>query len=323
MSAWPKPAFSEAFACDARHAALRARAELMLALMDDAAAIARRHYQSATLAVDAKADDSPVTIADREIESALRARILAAFPRDSVLGEEHGETRGPDSADARGDIPADIAADSGGDRGRWRWIIDPIDGTVSFAAGVPLFATLVGLEHECEHTNAGGAPHGRIRAGVCAMHALGERVWAVEGEGAWWDRVAPDRGVRRERAKVSRCAELAQALVCTTGLEYFERAGRTDALVAVARRAKRIRGWSDCYGGMLVATGRADAWFDPVMHAWDSGPFPVILAEAGGVFTDFSGSVDVRGGSAVAAPPALHAELLRVIAQTRDASRDA
>jgi len=84
-----------------------------------------------------------------------------------------------------------------------------------------------------------------------------------------------------------------------------------------------VRGWSDCYGGMLVATGRADAWFDPVMNPWDSGPFPVILAEAGGVFTDFLGRPDVRGGSAVAASPALHAELLVLLRGHASASQDA
>ena len=298
MSAARGPGWSEAFARDASAAPLRARAELMLSLADLAAAVALRHFQSKSLVVDAKSDDSPVTVADREIELALRTRILAQFPLDAVLGEEHGEIHGAAYADARD-------AHSGG----WRWIIDPIDGTVSFAAGVPLFATLIGLEE------TGAAPEGRIRAGICAMHALDERVWAVEGQGAWWDRHVAG-AMRRERAQVSRCAALSQALVCTTGLEYFERARRIDALVAVARRAKRIRGWSDCYGGMLVATGRADAWFDPVIHPWDSGPFPVILAEAGGVFTDFAGRVDVRGGSAIAASPALHAELLRTIADS-------
>ena len=80
----------------------------------------------------------------------------------------------------------------------------------------------------------------------------------------------------------------------------------------MARAAARVRGWSDCYGGMLVATGRADGWLDPVMHPWDSGPFPVILAEAGGVFSDFRGRADIRGGSAIAGSPAVHAALLRL-----------
>ena len=258
------------------------RVALLLELAERAGTVALRHFQSASLAVESKSDASPVTEADREIESLLRATIAADFPDDAILGEEHGEQSG---------------------RSGWRWVIDPIDGTVSFAAGVPLFGTLIGLEHR-----------DRIVAGICAMPALGERVWAAEGHGAWWERASADGTRRRTRAAVRPCARLSDALVCTTGLEYFERAQATDALVRVARASGRMRGWSDCYGGMLVATGRAEAWIDPVMNPWDSGPFPVILSEAGGVFTDWRGRSDIRGGSAVACHAELHAELLATLA---------
>jgi histidinol phosphatase-like enzyme (inositol monophosphatase family) len=244
-----------------------------------------RHFQSMSLAVHAKPDASPVTEADLEIEALLREQIAADFPDDGLLGEEHGAQEGTSG---------------------FRWVIDPIDGTISFAAGVPLFGTLIGLE-----LTRGAARE--IVAGICAMPALGESVWAARGQGAWWERRGTDGAIHRTAARVRASVPLAEALVCTTGLEYFERAGRSDALVAIARAAQRVRGWSDCYGGMLVATGRADAWFDPVMNPWDSGPFPVILAEAGGVFTDWHGRCDIHGGSAIAAAPALHAELVRVI----------
>ena len=259
------------------------RSDLMLHMADLADAIALRHFQSAELSVDTKADHSPVTIADREIESMIRAEVARAYPSDAILGEEHGESAGSSG---------------------FRWIIDPIDGTISFATGVPLFGTLIGIERIGD---------GLIVAGVCSMPALGERVWAARGAGAWWERRDPRGRITRVPARVRPCPSLARALVCTTGLEYFERAGATSTLVSVARAAGRVRGWSDCYGGMLVATGRADGWFDPVMNPWDSGPFPVIVAEAGGVFTDFRGRPDFRGGSAVAGSPALHAELLQVI----------
>ena len=234
------------------------RVEFMLRLADLAGVIALRHFQTADLAIDRKSDDSPVTVADRSIESALRTEIAREFPGDALLGEEHGE----------------VAGTSG-----WRWVIDPIDGTISFSTGVPLFGTLIGLERGTD-----------VIAGICSMPALGERVWAARGRGAWWERVGPDGDVRRTAARVRECASLGHALVCTTGLEYFERARCSNTLVALARAAGRVRGWSDCYGGMLVATGRADGWLDPVMNPWDSGPFPVIVAEAGGVFSDFSGA---------------------------------
>lgn len=266
------------------------RIALMRSLAEAAAAVAMRHFQSATLGVRAKSDASPVTEADLEIETLLRERIAAERPDDGLLGEEHGLREGSSG---------------------YRWVIDPIDGTISFAAGVPLFGTLIALEH-------GDGPARSVVAGVCSMPALGERVWAARGQGAWWERRAADGSIHRGAARVRAAVPLAEALVCTSGLEYFERAARTDALVAVARAAGRIRGWSDCYGGMLVATGRADAWFDPIMQPWDSGPFPVILAEAGGAFTDWRGRADIHGGSAVAAAPALHAELLGLL--RRDAA---
>lgn len=261
--------------------AIDARIERMLELADRAASVAMRYFQSERLAIDSKSDDSPVTQADREIESLLRQAVQQEFANDSFLGEEHGEVHGTSG---------------------WKWVVDPIDGTVSFANGVPLFGTLIGVE-------CGGT----VVAGVCSMPALGERVWAAAGRGAWWERTRPDGSAARSPARVRECASLGSALVCTSGPEYFERAGRIPAFIAVARKAGRIRGWSDCYGGLLVATGRADGWFDPVMNPWDSGPFPVILAEAGGVFTDFEGRPGMYGGSAVAACAGVHGELLREI----------
>ncbi|MEY2795459.1 MAG: Histidinol-phosphatase, partial [Planctomycetota bacterium] len=270
---------------------LAPRVALLRSLADRADEIALTHFQRSELVTKTKADASPVTEADIAIETALREMIRRAFPTDSLLGEEHGEEHG----DKNHELPANDPSNHV-DRGTFRWILDPIDGTVSFANGVPLFGTLIGLEHEVRGAR-------EIVAGVCSMPALGERLSAARGLGATWERA----GRAPTPARVRPCTRLADALVCTTGLEYFERNHTTDALVRVARAAGRVRGFSDCYGGMLVATGRADAWFDPVMNPWDSGPFPVIFAEAGGVFTDWHGREDVRGGSAVAAGAAVHA----------------
>ncbi|MFM1824169.1 MAG: hypothetical protein RI967_2435, partial [Planctomycetota bacterium] len=110
-------------------------------------------------------------------------------------------------------------------------------------------------------------------------------------------------------ARVRPCARLADALVVTTGLEYFERTGRTDALVRLARAAGRIRGWSDGYGLVLVATGRADASVEPLMMPWDMAPFAVILPEAGGVCTDWAGRRDIRTQACIAANDCVAAEI--------------
>ena len=269
----------------ADQAALHGRVSLMRQLAAEAGHVAMRHFQRDGLGVSAKPDASPVTEADLEVESLLRSRILGAFPQDGILGEEHGAHPGTSG---------------------FRWVIDPIDGTVSFAAGVPLFGTLIAIER----VDAGAEA---VVAGICAMPALGESVWAAKNLGAWWERADAQGAVHRTPARVRPSVALAEALVCTSGIEYFTHADRIDALVAVSKAARRIRGWSDCYGGMLVATGRADAWFDPVMYPWDCGPFPVIVAEAGGIFTDWSGASGIRGRSALAAAPGLHAELLSVV----------
>jgi histidinol phosphatase-like enzyme (inositol monophosphatase family) len=268
---------------DAADAALDRRLALLRAAAAEAGSLALSWFRRDDLAVERKSDDSPVTQADRACESLLREAIRAAFPDDGLLGEEHGAEPGTSG---------------------FTWIIDPIDGTVSFARGVPLFGTLVAIER---HTDTGP----RVVAGICELPALGERVWAAEGRGAWWERAGHDP----VQARVSPVARLAEALVGTTGYEYFHRAGSLETLDRLHRAAGRIRGWSDCYALALAATGRCDAVVEPWMNPWDSGPFPVIFAEAGGVFTDWEGHSDLRRPTAVAANPLLHRELLRLLAE--------
>ena len=267
----------------AEHAsgALRERTELMRSLAEDAGAYVLARFQQPGLAVDRKADESPVTEADRGSESLIRREIRDRFPDDGILGEEHGDEPG---------------------RGRYRWVIDPIDGTVSFARGVPLFGVLLALEDI-----SGSAPE--VVAGACELPALGERVWAARGQGAWWERA----GRPAERARVSPTARLSDALVATTGIEYFRRAGNERALDVLSSRAGRMRGWSDCYCLALTATGRCDAAVEPWMNPWDSGPFPVIFEEAGGAFSAWDGTPGIHGRTAVAANPALHRELVALL----------
>ncbi|MDE3126379.1 MAG: histidinol phosphate phosphatase [Gemmatimonadota bacterium] len=161
-----------------------------------------------------------------------------------------------------------------------QWIIDPIDGTKSFVRGIPLWGSLVAV---CEGS--------RVLAGAAAYPALGEHLAAAPGQGCWWNAA---------RCRVSDCANMGDATVLTTDerfLEHRERGARWRALAAGAAVA---RSWGDCVGYLLVATGRAEVMADPVLSAWDAAPFLPILAEAGGVFTDWSGVATIRGGSAIA-----------------------
>jgi histidinol-phosphatase len=170
-----------------------------------------------------------------------------------------------------------------------RWILDPIDGTKAFTCGVPLYTNLLALEDD----------HG-IAIGVINVPALGETVWAGRGLGAHSE---------RGPARVSDVADLAGAFVMTSAIDGWD-PGRLDALAATGAL---LRTWGDGYGYALVATGRAAAMVDPVVEAYDVGPMPVILDEAGGRFSDLGGSVTVSGGSGLGTNGTLHDALLEVL----------
>jgi histidinol-phosphatase len=256
---------------------LASRLGFAVAVAREAGNIALGYFRNPDLVVEKKADLSPVTRADREAEALLVRRIRAAYPEDGILGEELGE-----SPSQSGD----------------RWILDPIDGTRSFARGVPLFGTLVALEHA-----------GQIVIGVIHLPACGETVYAATGEGTWW-RTNDDSPVR---ARVSGVDSLSHALCLCTSPEGLVKRGREGALRELGTRCASIRTWGDCYGYALVATGRADVMIDPAMAVWDAAALLPVLQEAGGVYTDWTGKVGVDGGNAVASNGLLHEEALKIM----------
>lgn len=217
---------------------------------EGAGRIAMAHF--GRVATERKGDGSEVTAADRDAEAYILAEIEQAFPEDGILAEEGG---GATSRSGR------------------RWVIDPIDATRSFASAVPLFGVLIALEEE-----------GQPVLGCCHMPALGETVVAARGAGAWRN---------GERTRVSSVDSLAEARLVTSGFEYWRdwatEEGRQgfDTLVGNTRFA---RTWGDCYGYLLVATGRAEIMADPATGSiWDFLPMITILAEAGGRFTTIGG----------------------------------
>lgn len=213
------------------------------------------------LAVELKADRTPVTLADRRAEEAIRAFLQRECPAHGILGEELGETPGD---------------------GRHRWILDPIDGTKSFIHGVPLYGTLIGVELE-----------ERSVVGVVVLPALGEIVWAAQGQGAWWQQRGWDHP---RRAQVSTIDTLAEATMCTTSISEFVRSGRAGAYEQLRSSCGLARGWGDCYGYVLVATGRAEIMIEPRLNLWDMAALPPILSEAGGAFTDWEGRPTIYTG---------------------------
>ena len=174
-----------------------------------------------------------------------------------------------------------------------RWLVDPIDGTKAFVRGVPLYGVLLGLEIE-----------GRLEVGVAYFPALDELCAAASGLGCT---------LNGRPARVSDKQTLAESTVGFTDINSFTAYNRADAWSRIAAASYDRRGWSDAYGHMLVATGRMEAMLDPVMNAWDCGPFPVLLREAGGYFGDWSGQETVYGEEGMSTTRALLPEVLEAI----------
>jgi histidinol-phosphatase len=230
-------------------------------------------YFNAGVRPDYKADDTPVTAADRAAEEFIRGEIEKKYPGHALLGEEFGA--------------------SASESATCRWIIDPIDGTKSFLRGVPLYAVLIGLEIE-----------GVIQVGAAYFPGTDEMLCAATGLGAWWN---------GRRARVSEIGNFDRAFVCYTNVRNMARHGRGPAWERLNAAAYASRGWSDAYGYLCVATGRAEAMLDPVMAIWDCGPFPVIFREAGGYFGSWDGREGHTFNEALACNAALKDHILELI----------
>jgi histidinol-phosphatase len=229
----------------------RNRYEVAIAAARQAGQHALRYFDN-NVTVESKADASPVTIADRESEDLLRKLLSAAFPHDGFLGEEYGETPGTSG---------------------YRWILDPIDGTRSFIRGVPLWATLVGLEYKDEQI-----------AGIAEAPALGQSWRALRGDGAY-------RGDRR--IHVTSCDKLADSVVYYSGLKWFKKAGVREHFGDLCDVTPIQRGFGDFYGFVLVAQGSGELMVEHGVHAWDVAALKPIIEEAGGRFSNWDGGVDI------------------------------
>lgn len=176
----------------------------------------------------------------------------------------------------------------------FRWVIDPIDGTKTFVRGVPLWGTLVAI-----------AQGERVVAGAAYFPAVDEIVGAAPGEGCWWN---------GRRCTVSSVETLGEATVLTTDERFLKTPQHAERWRALANRSAVSRSWGDCYGYLLVATGRAEVMTDGIVGAWDTAPLLPIIEEAGGVFTDWNGRVTAFGGSAIATNAALAREVRSILA---------
>ena len=257
-------------------AEIAARLDLARSAALEAGRLTLNYFQQANYEIESKSDASPVTIADRSAEQLLRERIAAGFARDGILGEEFGAVDGTSG---------------------FRWILDPIDGTKSFIHGVPLYGTMVAVEHE-----------GRAVVGVVVMPALNEGVFASTGQGAWLFR----GDSRPEPARVSTRSRLSEGLFVTSAVDSFADRGAAAALESLQKTAAITRTWGDCYGYLLVATGRAEVMIDPVLNVWDAAAVQPIVEEAGGTFTDWQGTPTIHAGEAIATNGRVLEEVLSI-----------
>lgn len=203
------------------------------------------------VSVTHKPDGTEVTEADREAERVMRERLADERPDHSVLGEEFGAS-GPDDA-------------------RYRWVLDPVDGTAGFTIGVPLFGTLVAL-----------LEHGTPVVGVIHFPAIDETVYAARGQGCWF-RTADDE----VEVEVDPVESLDVATVTSTALHSSDVMATDDQtpyrLTDLVRRAGKFRFVTDCLQHALVARGRVHAAVDTLMHPWDIAALVPCVREAGGV----------------------------------------
>jgi histidinol-phosphatase len=256
-----------------------AQLKLALAAADLADGVTASRFRAENLVIETKPDMTPVSEADQAAERVMRRLFEQESPGYGILGEEFG-AEGPE---------------------RPRWILDPIDGTMNYVRGVPVWATLVALED-----SAG------IVVGVVSAPLMSRRWWAARGCGAFCN---------AEPIRVSRVGRLADAQLSYSCQADFEEVGLGPQALALARRCRRTRGFGDFWSHMLVAEGAVDIGLDPVAALWDLAALQIIVEEAGGTLTDLSGRRRADGGSAVTSNGLIHQEVLGILAAAPSAGR--
>ena len=229
------------------------------------------HFQTG-VAVQRKADNTPLTIADQQAEQKLRQLIERYWPEHNIIGEEYGRTQNSSP---------------------YTWVLDPIDGTKSFMCGVPLYANLVALLKDDEPI-----------VGVINLPALNEMVYAVLGEGCFWN---------GRPAQVSTTKKMEDAVILCSDLDTPAQYGRAEQWQKLVNASYVQRTWGDAYGYTLVATGRADVMVDPIMNLWDIAPMQVIMTEAGGTLTDWQGNDTIHNEESIATNNHLLSDVLALV----------
>ncbi|MEO5770739.1 MAG: inositol monophosphatase family protein [Burkholderiaceae bacterium] len=231
--------------------------------------------------VHTKFDASPVTAADRGAERAMRSLIESSYPDHGVLGEELGIKAG---------------------KGRYRWVLDPVDGTRAFITHCFLFGTLIALERDDGHgfrPVLGYIAH--AAAGVALIGcASGTRLYASDGS--------------QRRVRVRPCSRIEDAtLLATTHWATGEQPGGA-AIESLIGRVKLYRTWGDCFGYFSLACGGADIMLDPMLAYWDVAAIVPVVEGAGGCVSAWDGGDPLAKPSLIATAGPLHPAVLAALA---------
>ena len=237
-------------------------------LADISDAITLDRYQAQDLVVTNKPDNTPVTDADRAVETAIREALATHRQSDGLVGEEFGSDKGSS--------------------GRY-WVIDPIDGTKNFMRGVPTWATLIAL------VQVDAAGNEEVVVGIASAPALSRRWAAAKGHGAT---------VNGKKISVSKVSSLTDASISYS--DFVGWGERLEPFQKMLANAWRTRGIGDFWSHMLVAEGAVDVAVEPSLAVWDMAALDIIVREAGGIFTNTAGQNGPFGGSGVSTNGLLH-----------------
>ena len=264
------------------------------ALADLADAISLDRYQAQDLVITTKPDNTPVTDADRAVETAIREALATHRQTDGLVGEEFGSDKGTS--------------------GRY-WVIDPIDGTKNFMRGVPTWATLIALVQ----VDSSGIEE--VVVGIASAPALARRWSAAKGHGASvrfsggisdssLSELADDNfdgsehSINEKKISVSKVSALSDASISYS--DFVGWGDRLEPFQKMLANAWRTRGIGDFWSHMLVAEGAVDVAIEPSLALWDMAALDIIVREAGGTFTNTAGQTGPFGGSGVSTNGLLH-----------------
>ncbi len=237
-------------------------------LSDISGEVIKKYFRS-KVSVNQKKDNSPVTVADKKAEELMREAILKNYPDHGIIGEEFDEHEG---------------------KSKYKWVLDPIDGTKSFICGMVNFGTLIALLR-----------NGKPILGVFNQPILNEFLLG-DNHSAY---------LNQKKVTIRKCEMLSDAVLLTTdhlNIEKYQDANKFDSLI---HKVNFYRGWGDCYGYYLLSTGFVDIMIDPIMSFWDIAAIVPIVKGAGGKITDYHGNDPLKGNSIIAASPLLHSQVIK------------